>query len=321
MYFSSSPLLSDPYTNHAPEKNTNLFHTNLFQTTTDQNLDSISSDYDINQDSSHNEYLDTSNEKETFIPLDYFYNIFKIKKNNPYGEDFIIDRTDHKKYFKTTKKTKRGRKSKSKKKGEKKKIHSKKDLDNLLTKIQAHFLNFLINLSNDALKTAFGEDTSYNFKKLPYETKKKVQYEYFHWIKNNTIKDILQMKISEKFKTFDKDANYKTLKEIYGTVDLPNKAGFSGGKLNWLVKFFNMTYIDAFKLYCKDIETPLVKIEFENQVIKLTKTESIYYLLKKYDDLKWDLINTINNAYFNRKGNIIGKGSFDVIKNEIDLNE
>ena len=129
------------------------------------------------------------------------------------------------------------------------------------------------------------------------------------------------MKISEKFKTFGKDANYKTLKEIYGTVDLLNKAGFSGGKLNWLVKFFNMTYIDAFKLYCKDIKTPLVKIEFENQVIKLTKTESIYYLLKKYDDLKWDLINTINNAYFNRKGNIIGKGSFDVIKNEIDLNE
>ena len=126
MYFSSSPLLSDPYTNHAPEKNTNLFHTNLFQTTTDQNLDSISSDYDINQDSSHNEYLDTSNEKETFIPLDYFYNIFKIKKNNPYGEDFIIDRTDHKKYFKTTKKTKRGRKSKSKKKGEKKKFIVKK---------------------------------------------------------------------------------------------------------------------------------------------------------------------------------------------------
>ena len=39
MYFSSSPLLSDPYTNHALEKNTNLFHTNLFQTTTDQNLD------------------------------------------------------------------------------------------------------------------------------------------------------------------------------------------------------------------------------------------------------------------------------------------
>ena len=309
MYFSSSPLLSGPYTNHAPEKNTNLFHTNLFQTTTDQNLDSISSDYDINQDSSHNEYLDTSNEKETFIPLDYFYNIFKIKKNNPYGEDFIIDRTDHKKYFKTTKKTKRGRKSKSKKKGEKKKIHSKKDLDNLLTKIQAHFLNFLINLSNDALKTTFGEDTSYNFKKLPYETKKKVQYEYFHWIKNNTtIKDILQMKISEKFKTFDKDANKETLIKIYG-------------ESSWLDDFFNMRYIDAFKLYCKDKETPLVKIEFGNKIIKLTKTESIYYLLKKYDDLKWDLINTINNAYFNRKGNIIGKGSFDVIKNEIDLNE
>jgi len=61
MYFSSSPLLSDPYTDHPPEKNTNLFHTNLFQTTTDQNLD-------------------ISNEKEMFIPLDYFYNIFKIKK-------------------------------------------------------------------------------------------------------------------------------------------------------------------------------------------------------------------------------------------------
>ena len=310
MYFSSSPLLSGPYTNHAPEKNTNLFHTNLFQTTTDHNLDSISNDYGINQDSFHNEYLlNTSNGKEMSIPLDYFFDTFKIKINNPFGEDIIIDRIDYKKYFRITTTKKRGRKSKSKKKGEKKKIHSKKDLDNLLTKIQAHFLNFLINLSNDVLKTEFGEDTSYNFKKLPYETKKKVQYEYFHWIKNNTtIKDILQMKISEKFKTFDKDANKETLIKIYG-------------QSSWLDNFFNMRYIEAFKLYCKDIETPLVKIEFENQVIKLTKTESIYYLLKKYDDLKWDLINTINNAYFNRKGNIIGKGSFDVIKNEIDLNE
>ena len=56
MYFSSSPQLSDPYTYHPPEENTNLF-----QTTTDQNLD-------------------ISNEKEMFILLDYFYNIFKIKK-------------------------------------------------------------------------------------------------------------------------------------------------------------------------------------------------------------------------------------------------
>ena len=303
MYFSSSPQLSDPYTYHPPEENTNLF-----QTTTDQNSDSISSVYDINRDSCHNEYLDTSNEKEMFIPLDYFYKIFKIKKNNPYGEDFIIGSIDYKKYFKTTKKTKRGRKSKSKKKGEKKKIHSKKDLDNLLTKIQAHFLNFLINLSNDALKTELGEDTSYNFKKLPYETKKKVQYEYFHWIKNNTtIKDILQMKISEKFKTFDKDANKETLIKIYG-------------QSSWLDNFFNMRYIEAFKLYCKDIENPLVKIEFGNKIIKLTrnKTESIYYLLKKYDDLKLDLITTINNAYFNGKDKIYGKGSFDIIKNEID---
>ena len=298
---SSSPILSALYTNHPPFKNTNLF-----QTTTDQNLDSISNDYGINQNSCHNQYLfDTSNGKEMSIPLEYFFDTFKIKINNPFGEDIIIDRIDYKKYFRTTTTKKRGRKSKSKKKREKKNIHSKKALDNLLTKIQAHFLNFLINLSNDALKTTFGEETSYNFKKLPYETKKKVQYEYFHWITNNTtIKDILQMNISKKFKTFDENINMKTLIKIYG-------------QSSWLDDFFNMGYIEAFKLYCKDIEKPLVKIEFGNEVIKLNKTtKSIYYLLKKYDDLKWDLISTINNAYFNRKGNILGKGSFDVIKNE-----
>ena len=126
---SSSPIWSALYTNHPPFKSTHLFHTNLFQTTTDHNLDTISNDYGINQDSCHNEYLlNTSNGKEMSIPLDYFFDTFKIKINNPFGEDIIIDRIDYKKYFRTTTTKKRGRKSKSKKKGEKKKFIVKKIL-------------------------------------------------------------------------------------------------------------------------------------------------------------------------------------------------
>ena len=38
----------------------------------------------------------------------------------------------------------------------KKKTHGKCDFDNLERKIQVHFLNFLINFCNDALKLVFG---------------------------------------------------------------------------------------------------------------------------------------------------------------------
>ena len=80
---------------------------------------------------------------------------------------------------KTKEAKRRGRKCKR----ENTKIHNKYDFDNLLTKIQVHFLKFVINLSNDALKTEFKIRTRHNFKHISYKEKRNVNYDYFMLLK------------------------------------------------------------------------------------------------------------------------------------------
>ena len=54
------------------------------------------------------------------------------------------------------------------------KEHGKYDFDNVLTKIQVHFINFLINLANDAINTQFNSKyyITHKFKQINYKEKK-----------------------------------------------------------------------------------------------------------------------------------------------------
>lgn len=69
------------------------------------------------------------------------------------------------KYLFKIKKILRGRKTK---RDLNKKAHNKYDLDNIHTKIQVHFFNFIINVSNDAIETILGKKNIffYKFKKI-----------------------------------------------------------------------------------------------------------------------------------------------------------
>ena len=284
-----------------------------------RNLDSFSISNNIYMNN-NSEYLDDTNNSfnlmNRVIPLDDLCLIFKKTKNFDDEMKKEIDNVIENERQNITKKDifqikvflQRGKKRTEVKEEKRKnnRIHRKDDIDNLLIKIQAHFLNFLINLTNDILKVEFGKYTSFNFKNLPYCIKKKVQYDYFHKLKNSSIKDILQMEISTKYKTFKKDVNKETFNTIYG-------------RSNWLDDFLNMKYIDAFKLY---YSAPSHKITFKDKEIILSnKTKSFYYLLKKNDMIKNDLIIIANKIYFNRNVYCFDKGSFVANKNEIELNE
>ena len=52
------------------------------------------------------------------------------------------------------------------------KKHNRADFDNLQTKIQVHFINFLINFINDIVHTIFNSN-NISFKDINYKTKKK----------------------------------------------------------------------------------------------------------------------------------------------------
>ena len=186
-----------------------------------------------------------------------------------------------------------------------KKEHDKHCLDNILTKIQAHFLSFIIELSNDAIKAEFGEKTPYKFKHLSYAIKKQVNFNSFYKNKNCFIKDILIKEISNKYKCKDKNINEKTLKEVCK-------------RSSRLKDFFNLKYIKVFLDYY-NIEKPITKIEYNEKPIKLSeKTKSIYYLLEKNNSQREEIKNTIKQVYLNIKTGYCFKNPFTSKKKKID---
>ena len=185
------------------------------------------------------------------------------------------------------------------------KIHDGSAFDNLQTKIQVHFFTFIVNISNDALKTEFGKNIEYNFKNISYEIKRKVNYEVCDDYKKSNIRKILENEISSKYKCHKKNNN------ILLVNDVCNRS-------SWLNEFFNLNYLDIFELYYND-EEELKKIPFKGKDIILSnKTKSFYDLLEKNKVIKNDLIETVKRVYFNGYDNL--KHSFMTIKNEIEKN-
>ena len=174
------------------------------------------------------------------------------------------------------------------KKAERNKIHLNTDLDNLLAKIQVHYISFIVNISNDALIAEFGEDTHYKFLNIDYKKKNHINYSSFNKYKNSTIKDILKLGISPKYKHYDKDTNQKIIEKVCSESDS-----------DWFDKFLSMNYLTFFIEYYYD-KKEINEIYFEGKIIRFSwknKTRTFIDLLKKNDTLKTDLINTVNSVY------------------------
>ena len=85
----------------------------------------------------------------------------------------------------------------------KKAIHGSKNFDNIQRKIQVHFLSFLINFCNDALKTEYTQ-FRHSFKQINYKSKTTVNFNHTSFLKKSSIKDLLNLEISEKYSTYIK---------------------------------------------------------------------------------------------------------------------
>ena len=199
--------------------------------------------------------------------------------------------------FKIEKNKKRGRKSMKKKK-----FHLKSDFDNVLTKIQIHFLNFLINVSNDVLKATLTKN-NLHFKHINYNFKKQITYEHIKYLKTVPIKVLLEKDISSKYRKYSKDFNSKILQQV-----IPSS--------KWLEEFFNMKYLSLFRIYYNNCK-PLKQINFNGKNINLSlNTKSFFNLLKKnrIKLMRAKIISTAQDAYFDGYKNMDAK--FHVIKTE-----
>ena len=188
-------------------------------------------------------------------------------------------RDEHEDAYFLGRKNKRGRKSNN---SQARVIHSKKSFDNILRKIQIHYLSFVINFCNDALKMV-KFSPGFTFKQIKTEIKRTVNFQHVSELKKFSIGDLLKLDISSKYKNHKISIN----KELYDIVK---------NKSKWLNELFNMKYLELFKYYYNNGEKPLDKIK---EVILSTKTKSFYYLIEKNKDSKHELISAIYEVYFN----------------------
>ena len=93
------------------------------------------------------------------------------------------------------------------------KIHDKFSTDNLLRKIQVHYLTFIVAFLNEILAKMKIKE---RFLKLGYEVKKNVNNKYVESLKKQSIGEIICNKISIKYRKQDEDANRKIYEIIKG---------------------------------------------------------------------------------------------------------
>ena len=172
----------------------------------------------------------------------------------------------------------------------KRKSHQKSDFDNILTKIQIHFLNFVINLCNDAMKIINKNQKQY-FRPINYKFKRNISFNNIKRLKEISIKEILAQEISEKYKLVSKTIN----SEILALV-VPSS--------QWLNDFFSINYLKAFSMYYNNCK-PLKKINFKGkEIILSSKTKAFNTLLRKNKVLKNNMISAAQAVYFNGHENL-----------------
>ena len=242
----------------------------------------------------HNDTLNSS--EESYILDDTSDNIFTFYP--------IIEPRATTVSFKIRKIEKRGRPTNKNNKNSTKEKHGKSSFDNIHTKIQVHFIRFLINLVNDAIFTEF-KSRSKLFKDIKYEEKRKINYEYIASLCQDIIKNIFLKGVSGKFKKISPEYNQNLCQELEK-------------KSKWFSEFLKMKYIDVFNLYYYNGEKPLVKMEFNGKTIFISKTtKSFYYLLKKESNLAYKMINIIKCIYLDKTSYIMKKENpFVTIKND-----
>ena len=165
-------------------------------------------------------------------------------------------------------------------------IHSASDDDNILRKIQVHFLTFIISFTNDVILTFSKDKDIPLFKNLDYQIKKVVNHKFVENLKKKTISEILQFKVSPKMKISDESVNRRIFAIIW--TRLPS-----------LHKFLQTNYLTFFKEYYY-IKNKINEVNgVEIQLSSRTKTfnDLIEKNFKFKEKIKYVAINYFLNCY------------------------
>ena len=152
--------------------------------------------------------------------------------------------------------------------------HDNRGRDNILTKIQVNYMNFIVNFTNDVIKTIFGDAKQLFILRIGYKLKNKTKRSILDELKKMNIEDILILKESPK------------CKKVRGNIDPEyNLNEIKVKKIKesseWMSKYFKNNYIKFFKYYFNNLQ-PMKAIDIEGKKIYLSKkTKSFYDLIIK----------------------------------------
>ncbi len=168
-------------------------------------------------------------------------------------------------------KKKRGR---DKKKEQNKKVHDKSSTDNILSKIQNHYLSFIIDFLNNILKFL-----NYNqkFLKSDYNYRKNINIEHVNKLKMKTLAEIVCIDISSKYKKYKKNENKLICEQIKEKQVLKN--------------ILSENYLEFFKKVYYKSQNPINLNEYGlNEEIELKNVKMYKDLLEKCGALKEEIL-------------------------------
>ena len=171
--------------------------------------------------------------------------------------------------------------------------HDSNSYDNIITKIQVHFLNFLISFLNDAIDSIFEKNKNIHFVKFNYAEKSNRKNEYLAKMKSSTIKDLLlNIDISRKYKKFEKNINKKLVEKL--------------DQFPFFQQVFKMNFLKLFYYYYNNKQPFDQKLLiFDQEIILSGKTKSFYNLLDKNQELEENIMNVIKFDYLEKMDQMI----------------
>ena len=172
-------------------------------------------------------------------------------------------------------------------------LHTKNKFDNILTKIQVQYINFLINFINIIIEK-FGR-SDLQFKLIDASLKKHNKIESRKKLKEGTIADVLKNEISSKYTKINKNHNFEVYEELVknGLVDVINVLNQK------FLFFFESVYFKSLRKFnLKDfglvdlqIELPKKILLYEDLLMKNKKDGNFEeYKIKMERCIKWHFL-------------------------------
>lgn len=177
-----------------------------------------------------------------------------------------------------------------------KKTHTASDDDNILRKIQVHFLSFVTNYINDIIRKLMKDKSVPLFKNIDYKIKKLVNHKFIEELKSKNIAELLQLRPSPKLKIHDEFAN----KDIYNKICL---------LCPFMKEYLHRSYLSLFKEYYFNNNRIFI---VNGEIIPLsTRTKTFNDLINKNFEYK-EKIKYIAINYFLNKYKRLKKPNFKI---------